>query len=162
MFSATDGRYSQFCSQDQCPSTSVHKIPIFAFPYEKVCTQLHSIYSTPHRHAQIQICVYLLLQLTKGKAWLFALWKFIRRLQFPTVYKMWFSINMIFILIFSVCSYALPVLIPCVWNHALSVLFLHLPLYPSPQLWMVTQISFKCYTKNQLAFSVVFQKTPHP
>lgn len=52
MFSATDGRYSQFCSQDQYPLVSVHKIPIFAFPYERVCTPLHSIYSTPHRHAQ--------------------------------------------------------------------------------------------------------------
>ena len=50
--------------------------------------------------------MYLFFQLSKGKAWLFALWKFIRRFQFPTVYKMWFSINMIFILIFSIRSYA--------------------------------------------------------
>ena len=41
------------------------------------------------------------------KAWLLALWKFVRRLQFPTVYKMWFSINMVLILIFSICPYAL-------------------------------------------------------
>lgn len=52
MFSATGSQYSQFCSQDQCPSASVHKIPIFAFLYERVCTPLHSICSTPHRHAQ--------------------------------------------------------------------------------------------------------------
>ena len=38
--------------QDQCSSASVHKILIFAFPYERVCTPLHNIYSTPHRHAQ--------------------------------------------------------------------------------------------------------------
>ena len=52
MFSATDGRYSQFCSANQCPSASSHKILIFSFPYERVCTPLHSICSTPHRHAQ--------------------------------------------------------------------------------------------------------------
>ena len=52
MFSATGGQYLQFCSQDQCPSASSHKIPIFAFPYERVCTPLHNICNTPHRHAQ--------------------------------------------------------------------------------------------------------------
>jgi hypothetical protein len=44
MFSATGGRYSQFGVQDQCPLASVHKILIFAFQYEIVCT--------PFRHAQ--------------------------------------------------------------------------------------------------------------
>ena len=38
---------------------------------------------------------------------LFALWNFIRRLQFSSVYKVWFPINVIFILIFSICSYTL-------------------------------------------------------
>lgn len=52
MFSATGGRYSLSFSQDQYPLVSDHKIPIFAFPYEKVCTPLHNIYNTPHRHAQ--------------------------------------------------------------------------------------------------------------
>ena len=52
MFSATGGRYSLSFSQDQCPLVSVHKIPIFAFPYERVCTPLHNIYNMPHRHAQ--------------------------------------------------------------------------------------------------------------
>ncbi len=52
MFSATDGRYLWFYFQDQCLSASIHKIPIFAFLYEIICTPLHSIYSTPHRHAQ--------------------------------------------------------------------------------------------------------------
>ena len=34
----------------------------------------HDIYK------QIQICVYLFFQFTKGEAWLLALWKFVRRL----------------------------------------------------------------------------------
>ena len=34
------------------PLASSHKILIFAFPYEIICTPLHNIYSTPHRHAQ--------------------------------------------------------------------------------------------------------------
>ena len=49
----------------------------------------------------------MFFQFPKRQTWLFALWKFVRRLQFPTVYKVWFSINMVLILIFSVCSYTL-------------------------------------------------------
>jgi len=52
MFSATGGRYSLFVSPNQYPSVSIHKIQRFAFLYERVCTPLHNIYSTPHRHAQ--------------------------------------------------------------------------------------------------------------
>ncbi len=52
MLSATDGRYSLSVSPNQYLSASVHKIPIFAFLYERVCTPLHNIYNTPHRHAQ--------------------------------------------------------------------------------------------------------------
>ena len=37
----------------------------------------------------------------------FCLWQFVRWLQFPTIDKMWFSINMVLILIFSICPYAL-------------------------------------------------------
>ena len=52
MFSATDGRYLQFCSQVQYPLESVHKIPIFAFPYERICTPLHSICILPKLQLQ--------------------------------------------------------------------------------------------------------------
>ena len=199
MFSATDGRYSQFCSPNQHPLVSICRTPIFAFPYEIICTLLHSIYSTPHRHAQtleifssgllwllllwlrhlailrqaeirmdflpewvvclrqlievrqsmaffyflshflsfrqgghtadwnysrpsnqtiknwhvhdiyqqIQIRIDLLLQFPEWQAWFFALWQFVRWLQFPTIDKMWFSINMVLILIFSICPYVL-------------------------------------------------------
>ena len=81
-------------------------------PYSCLCFQI-SVYQFTDSHLsvydiykQIQICVYLFFQFPKRQTWLFALWKFVRRLQFPTVYKMWFSSNVIFILIFSVCSYA--------------------------------------------------------
>lgn len=70
-------------------------------PYSGLCFQI-SVYQFTYCHLsvhdiykQIQICIYLFFQFTKGKAWFLALWKFIRRLQFPTVYKMWFSINTI-------------------------------------------------------------------
>ena len=62
---------------------------------------VHDIYQ------QIQIRIDLLLQFPEWQAWIFALWQFVRRLQFPTVYKMWFSINMVLILIFPICPYAL-------------------------------------------------------
>ena len=68
MFSATDGRYSQFCSPNQHPLVSIRRTPIFAFPYEIICTLLHSIYSTPHRHAQT------LEIFSSGLLWLFLLW----------------------------------------------------------------------------------------
>ena len=62
---------------------------------------VHDIYQ------QIQIRIDLLLQFPEWQAWLFALWQFVRWLQFPTIDKMWFSINMVLILIFSICPYAL-------------------------------------------------------
>ena len=69
MFSATGGRYSLSFSQNQYHLVSDHKIPICTFLYERVCTPLHNIYNTPHRHAQTLgtftsgLCKLLLLRL---------------------------------------------------------------------------------------------------
>ena len=108
--------HTSYCLFAKCflRKQSLHcNISLFrALPYSGLCFQI-SVYQFTYCHLsvhdiykQIQVCVYLFFQLSKGKAWFLALWKFIRRLQFPTVYKVWFSINVIFILIFSVCSYA--------------------------------------------------------
>ena len=57
-----------------------------ALPYSGLCFQI-SVYQFTDCHLsvhdiykQIQICVYLFFQFTKGGAWLLALWKFVRRL----------------------------------------------------------------------------------
>ena len=55
-------------------------------PYSGLCFQI-SVYQFTDSHLsvydiykQIQICIYLFFQFTKGGAWLLALWKFVRRL----------------------------------------------------------------------------------
>ena len=105
--------YRLFAKCFLCKQSLYCNISLFrALPYSCLCFQI-SVYQFTDCHLsvhdiykQIPICVYLFFQFTKGEAWLLALWKFVRRLQFPTIDKMCFSINMIFILIFSVCPYA--------------------------------------------------------
>lgn len=92
---------------------------------------VHDIYQ------QIQIRIDLLLQFPEWQAWLFALWQFVRWLQFPTIDKMWFSINMVY---FPSVLTLSPGLRTLLLESRLVCPLLPLPLASPPQFWMVQQI----------------------